>query len=153
MFFHATPNSTRAQISTISRSSLQRLQDSAAAAAYAAKHAAVGSWAETPTCDTPEWREAVNREGDHKLVEEQPYQAQYPPLLHAPAKGYGALSRLDNPWRERFLVPLYACNEQETGSQMHVRQLLHLAKATNRTLVLPNWGFGVSHRSLRYEEL
>lgn len=95
----------------------------------------------------PEWRDAVNREGgelNSMLEEEQHPHYQYPPLLHAPAKGFGALSRTDNPWRERFLVPLYACNEQETGSQMHVRQLLHLAKATNRTLVLPNWGFGVS---------
>lgn len=100
----------------------------------------------------PEWRDAVNREGgelNSMLEEEQHPHYQYPPLLHAPAKGFGALSRTDNPWRERFLVPLYACNEQETGSQMHVRQLLHLAKATNRTLVLPNWGFGVSWYCLR----
>ncbi|SCV70240.1 BQ2448_1634 [Microbotryum intermedium] len=67
----------------------------------------------------------------------------YPEPLYPPVEGYGALSRSDNPWRERFLVPTYACNEQETGSQMHVRQLLHLAKALNRTLVLPNWGFGI----------
>ncbi|KDE05703.1 hypothetical protein MVLG_03937 [Microbotryum lychnidis-dioicae p1A1 Lamole] len=67
----------------------------------------------------------------------------YSEPLYPPIEGYGALSRSDNPWRERFLVPTYACNEQETGSQMHVRQLLHLAKALNRTLVLPNWGFGI----------
>jgi hypothetical protein len=77
------------------------------------------------------------------LADEPPVN-QYPPLLHPPLRGYGALSTVQNPWRERFLVPLYACNEQETGSQMHMRQLLHLAKALNRTLVLPNWGFGVS---------
>lgn len=80
----------------------------------------------------------------HVEIEDEAPNNQYPPLLHAPLRGYGALSSVHNPWRERFLVPLYACNEQETGSQMHVRQLLHLAKALNRTLVLPNWGFGVS---------
>lgn len=37
---------------------------------------------------------------------------EYPEPSYPPPKGYGALSRSDNPWRERFLVPTYACNEQ-----------------------------------------
>ena len=72
---------------------------------------------------------------------------QRPELLPPPEPGFGSISSPKNPYRNRFLVPLFACNEQETGSQMHVRQLLHLAKALNRTAVLPNWGFGVrSHK-------
>ncbi|KAM0752719.1 hypothetical protein T439DRAFT_323330 [Meredithblackwellia eburnea MCA 4105] len=120
--FHSTPASTKEQLGSLSRASLQRIQD-------AAKHA-VGS---SSTSNRPQ-------NCPDSWTGESGYN--YPRILHTPA-GYGALSRKDNPWRERFLVPLYACNEQETGSQMHVRQLLHLAKALNRTLILPNWGFGI----------
>lgn len=121
--FHSTPDATKEQIQTLSRASLQRFQE-------AAKHAVGGS------SPLPNALACVNSDGGGGSS------YQYPKILHTP-QGYSALSRKDNPWRERFLVPLYACNEQETGSQMHVRQLLHLAKALNRTLVLPNWGFGV----------
>lgn len=124
-------------------SQIHRLQEHAHSAA---KNLAAPWKAGTPTtCPTLPEDDGVRELADD---EEWPHK-QYRPLLHAPPKGYGALSRTDNPWRERFLVPLYACNEQETGSQMHMRQLLHLAKATNRTLVLPNWGFGVGQLALQ----
>lgn len=124
VIFHSTPDSTKDQLQSYSRASLQKFHDSVIGGS------AGGSRGKAAACALPE------RPG----FDEPTYQ--YPTLLHTPV-GYGALSRKDNPWRERFLVPLYACNEQETGSQMHVRQLLHLAKSLNRTLVLPNWGFGV----------
>ncbi|KAK4052681.1 hypothetical protein OIV83_001968 [Microbotryomycetes sp. JL201] len=170
---YATPDATRDHLSTLSRESLQRFQDSAAAAAYAAKNAV--NWRETDLSSRPggvtganqlgtdtmdgdelqqhaqkppprPWGDAAPHRQHETPLEEEGYLAahsQYPAPSETPLEGFGALSRLDNPWRERFLVPLYACNEQETGSQMHVRQLLHLAKTLNRTLVLPNWGFGI----------
>ncbi|KAM0786767.1 hypothetical protein ACM66B_002202 [Microbotryomycetes sp. NB124-2] len=175
---YATPDATRDHLSTLSRSSLQRFQDSAAAAAYAAKNAVnpwregIGSGQDAPARDSDgaefesdtdstrgdsarrppprPWGDAAMHRPHETPLEEEGYitaaateESQYPAPSDEPLEGFGALSRLDNPWRERFLVPLYACNEQETGSQMHVRQLLHLAKTLNRTLVLPNWGFGI----------
>ncbi|KAK4698363.1 hypothetical protein P7C70_g7915, partial [Phenoliferia sp. Uapishka_3] len=127
VLLHSTPDATRQQLQNLSLASLHRLQDAVIKG---------GGSISPEACPDA----AVPVAGDDLGSGTSDYQ--YPKLLHTPS-GYGSLSRKDNPWRERFLVPLYACNEQETGSQMHVRQLLHLAKELNRTLVLPNWGFGI----------
>lgn len=85
---------------------------------------------------TPDWLPALN-------IQSRWTGQAMKPLI----PGYGSISNPENPFRDRYLVPVYACNEQETSSQRHVRQLLYLAKALKRTLVLPNWGTGLPQLS------
>jgi hypothetical protein len=120
--FQATPETTREQLGTLSRQSLQRLQQ---AALNAAKKA--GSWREEcSVSQQPQLDEAPKQDVDNAWAfkpDDIPDTPGYPPLLHPPPPGFGVLSRVDNPWRERFLVPLAACNEQVGGRLRRLNRL------------------------------